>query len=235
MPATVIGDGPAEEHPMLLNPNSRFCVDLWPLVQAVPPTEGAEPELFLFDGHGPYGARMIAALVGLDHHGSITRVARDWVTTHVVAEVEVQVRRENVLADLERWLRQASGAAPLDEPEASFAAASRRAGRRTRWHRGLLVAAPLGRRARSVQLGHSAPIHRVVGAHVLHNAKPQRAELRASRVEVVAIEDTHVVAVAAAIEIPATCGVVSDRRDDLQEGTAQRPERVVQGYLSGFP
>ena len=50
---------------------------------------------------------------------------------------------DEVLADLERWLRQASRAAPLDEPEASFVTASRRAGRRTRWLRRLLVVAPV--------------------------------------------------------------------------------------------
>jgi len=56
--------------------------------------------------------------------------------------------RDDALADIERWLRQASRAAPLGEPEASFVAASRQAGRRTRWLRRLLVAAPGGDRAR---------------------------------------------------------------------------------------
>jgi hypothetical protein len=133
-------------------------------VQAVPPTDGAEPELFLFDAHGPHGVRMLAAPSGLEYHGSIAHMARDWVTTHVVSVVEAQTRmherirlaahewqdrdrsnallwRDEVLADLERWLRQASGAVLLGDIEALFVAASRRAGRRVRWFRRLLVAA----------------------------------------------------------------------------------------------
>ena len=84
-----------------------------------------------------------------------------------------------------------------------------------------------------VKVDRLGPQHRVAGADVLHDANPQRAELGAARVEVVAIDDAHVAAVAAAaIEVPACCGVVPDRRDDLQEGTAQRPERVVQAILA---
>ncbi|HEX2689255.1 MAG TPA: protein kinase [Kofleriaceae bacterium] len=164
--ATVSGGELVDEHPMLLDPNGRVCVDLWPLAQAAPPTEGAQPELFQFDAHGPHGARMIAAPSGLEYHGSIARMASDWVTTHVVSAIEAQARmrerirvaahqwqdrdrpnallwRGEVLADLERWMRQAGGTAPLGEPEALFVAASRRSGRRARWLRRLLVAAPV--------------------------------------------------------------------------------------------
>jgi WD40 repeat protein len=158
--ATVSGGELIKNHPMLIDPNGRVCVDLWPLVQAVPPTDGAETELFVFDGRGSHGALQIAAPSGLAHHEAI---ARDWVATHVVAEVEAQARmrdqirvaahqwhdrarpdallwRGEVLADLERWTRHTTGAAPLGDLEASFVAASRRAGRRARWLRRLLVA-----------------------------------------------------------------------------------------------
>jgi hypothetical protein len=57
-------------------------VDLWPLVQAVPPAHDAEAELFLFDGHGHHGALLIAAPSGLERHDS---VARDCVAMHVIA------------------------------------------------------------------------------------------------------------------------------------------------------
>jgi WD40 repeat protein len=134
-------------------------VDLWPLVQAMPPTDGAEPELFLFEGHGHHGALMIAAPSGLERHDAI---ARDWVVARVIAEIETKTRmreqiriaahqwqdrvrpegllwRGEVLADLERWTRHTS-AAGLSDLEAAFVAASRRVGRRTRWTRRLLAA-----------------------------------------------------------------------------------------------
>jgi WD40 repeat protein len=160
---------------MVLDRAGRVCVDLWPLVQAVPPIEGAEPELFLFDGHGHHGALMVAAPSGLEHHDAIVR---DWVATRVLAEIEAKTRmreqiriaahqwqdrtrpegllwRGDALADLERWTRHTS-AVGLSDLEAAFVAASRRVGRRTRWTRrllaGLAVAAVLsGLQYRAVQ------------------------------------------------------------------------------------
>jgi WD40 repeat protein/serine/threonine protein kinase len=157
--ANVIDGELALGHPTLLDRTGRVCVDLWPLAQAVPPGDGAEPELFLFDGHGHHGALLIAAPSGLEHHDSIVR---DWVATQVTAEIEAktllraQLRvaahqwqdrvrpkallwRGEVLADFERWTRHTTGAAPLDELDAAFVAASRRAARRARWFRRLLV------------------------------------------------------------------------------------------------
>jgi hypothetical protein len=139
-------------------------VDLWPLVQAVPPAEAAETELFLFDGHGRHGALLIASPSGLERHDSI---ARNWVATHVIAEIETKKRmrdqirvaahhwqdrarpdgllwRGEALADLERWTRHTTGAAALGDLEAAFVAASRRAGKRARWIRRLLVAVGVG-------------------------------------------------------------------------------------------
>jgi WD40 repeat protein/serine/threonine protein kinase len=158
--ANVVDGELVDGHPMLLDCAGRVCVDLWPLVQAEPPVAGAEPELFLFDGHGLYGARLTAAPSGLEHHDSI---AQDWVAAHVLAEIEARTRmreqlrvaahqwhararpdsllwRDEVLADFERWMRHTAGAAPLGDLEASFIAASRRVARRARWIRRLLVA-----------------------------------------------------------------------------------------------
>jgi WD40 repeat protein/serine/threonine protein kinase len=149
-------------HPMLLDRAGRVCVDLWPLVQAVPPADRAEPELFLYDGHGQHGALLISAPSGYEHDDAI---ARDWVASHVIAEIETKMRmrdqiqvaahhwqdrdrpegllwRGDALAELERWMRHTAGAASLGDLEASFVAASRRAGRRARWLRRLLVVAP---------------------------------------------------------------------------------------------
>ncbi len=160
VPATVTNGELVDRHPMLLDRAGRVCMDLWPLVQAVPPTEDAGPELFLFDGHGRHGARLIATPSGLEHHDS---VARNWVAAHVIAEIEIKTRmreqirvaaqqwhdrgrpkgllwRGDALADLERWMRHTADAASLGDPEKSFVAASCRAGRHTRWIRRSLVA-----------------------------------------------------------------------------------------------
>ena len=66
--AAVRGGALVDGHPMLLDREGRVRVDLWPLAQAVAPTEAAEPELFLFDGPGRHGARLIAAPAGFEHH-----------------------------------------------------------------------------------------------------------------------------------------------------------------------
>ena len=74
-----------KDHPMLLDRQGRVCVDLWPVVQTASPTEGTDPELFLFDGRGRHGARLIAARAGFTHHDP--RVW-EWVASCVIAEVE---------------------------------------------------------------------------------------------------------------------------------------------------
>ena len=66
--ATVHAGELVKHHPMLLDRKGRVCVDLFPVVQAVSPTEGAAAELFVFDGRGRHGARMIAAPAGYEHH-----------------------------------------------------------------------------------------------------------------------------------------------------------------------
>jgi WD40 repeat protein/serine/threonine protein kinase len=74
-----------KNHPMLLDRDARICVDLWPLVQVVSPTEGTEPELFLFDGRGRHGARMIAAPSGFEHHDPSVW---EWLAARVIAEID---------------------------------------------------------------------------------------------------------------------------------------------------
>jgi WD40 repeat protein/serine/threonine protein kinase len=83
--ATVLGGELVKEHPMLLDRDGRICVDLWPLMQTVSPTEGAEPELFLFDGRGRHGARLIAAPAGFEHHDPSVW---EWIAARVIAEVD---------------------------------------------------------------------------------------------------------------------------------------------------
>jgi WD40 repeat protein len=162
--AIVSGGELVDGHPMLLDRAGRVCLDLWPLVQAVPPSDGADPELFVFDGHGRHGALLITAPSGPEHDDA---VARDWLATHVIAEIETKMRmrdqirvaahqwqdrarpsallwRGEVLADLERWTRHTTGAVSLGELEAAFVAASRRAARRARWIRRLLAAVVIG-------------------------------------------------------------------------------------------
>src|SRR5262249_11936850 len=133
------------------------------LAQTTPPTEDVDGELFLFDGHGHHGSLMVAAPSGQEHHDA---VARDWLVPRVITRggnkmrMREQIRiaaqqgqnrvraqallgRGEVLGELERWTRHTSEA-NLGELESSFIAASRRAGRRSRWSRRLLVAASVG-------------------------------------------------------------------------------------------
>jgi WD40 repeat protein/serine/threonine protein kinase len=157
--AAVLEGEPIEGHPMLLDRGGRICADLWPLVQAAAPSDGAKPELFVFDSRASHGAEMIAASRHKVHDDSD---AWAWVATHLIAKVETKARmrdqiqtaarqwhdrarsdallwRGDVLADYVRWTRHTT-AAPLEDPEASFIAASRRVARRTRWIRSVLVA-----------------------------------------------------------------------------------------------
>ncbi|HET7503561.1 MAG TPA: protein kinase, partial [Kofleriaceae bacterium] len=83
--ATVLGGELVKDHPMLLDRDGRICVDLWPLMQAVAPTDGADPELFLFDGRGRHGARLIAAPAGFEHHDPSVW---EWIAARVIAEVD---------------------------------------------------------------------------------------------------------------------------------------------------
>jgi WD40 repeat protein/serine/threonine protein kinase len=156
---TEVVDGKlVDGHPLLLDRAGRVCVDLWPLVQAVPPTNGSAAELFLFDGHDGHGALLIAAPSSLERHDL---VVRDWVAVHVIAEIESKTRmrdqirvaaqqwqdrarpngllwRGDALADLDQWMRHASGDG-LSDLERAFVSASRRDGRRTRRTRTMLV------------------------------------------------------------------------------------------------
>ena len=84
--ATLAAGELVKDHPMLLDREGRICVDLWPVVQAVPPTEGADPELFLFDGRGRHGARLVAAPAGFEHHDPSVW---EWVAVRVIADLEV--------------------------------------------------------------------------------------------------------------------------------------------------
>jgi WD40 repeat protein/serine/threonine protein kinase len=83
--ATVFDGELVKDHPMLLDREGRICVDLWPLMQTVSPTDGAEPELFLFDGRGRHGALLIAAPAGFEHHDPSVW---EWIAARVIAETD---------------------------------------------------------------------------------------------------------------------------------------------------
>ncbi|HET9621211.1 MAG TPA: WD40 repeat domain-containing protein, partial [Kofleriaceae bacterium] len=83
--ATVFDGELVKDHPMLLDREGRICVDLWPLMQTVSPTEGAEPELFLFDGRGRHGALLVAAPTNFEHHDP---GVWEWIAARVIAEVD---------------------------------------------------------------------------------------------------------------------------------------------------
>ena len=160
MPATVMGGELVDGHPMLLDRNGRICADLWPLIQAIPPSDDADPALFVFDGRSRHGAELIAARQGIVRDDS---AAWTWIATNLIAKVETKARmrdqiqtaarqwdgrgrsdsllwRGDVLADYEHWTRH-TAAPPLADPEAAFIAASLGHARRGAWIRRVLVAA----------------------------------------------------------------------------------------------
>jgi serine/threonine protein kinase len=80
---TVSGGERVADHPMLLDRNGRVVADLWPLAQAVSPTKDVPPELFVFDGRGRHGARLVAAPTGYEHHDA---ALWDWIAARVIVE-----------------------------------------------------------------------------------------------------------------------------------------------------
>lgn len=66
--ATVAGAALADGRPALVDRDGALVVTLWPLVQAVAPAPGAPPELFMLDGRGRFGARLVAFPHGFEHH-----------------------------------------------------------------------------------------------------------------------------------------------------------------------
>ncbi len=74
--ATALEDGRA-----VLVREGRPAVMLWPLAQAIAPTVGAPPELFVFDGRDRHGARLVASPTGYEHHAP---ELWDWFGEHVI-------------------------------------------------------------------------------------------------------------------------------------------------------
>jgi len=58
-------------------------VVLWPLVQRLAPTPGQKVELFVFDGHGRHGARLVASPSGYAHHAV---ELWEWIGNHVICD-----------------------------------------------------------------------------------------------------------------------------------------------------
>ncbi len=75
----------AEDQPALVDRDGRVAVLLWPLVQVLAPTPGAEPELFVLDGRGRHGARLVAAPAGFERHDA---AIWDWLGEHVLGASE---------------------------------------------------------------------------------------------------------------------------------------------------
>jgi WD40 repeat protein/serine/threonine protein kinase len=65
--------------------DGRPAVVLWPLAQAIAPTVGAAPELFVFDGRDRHGARLVASPMGYEHHAADLW---DWFGDHVIGDEE---------------------------------------------------------------------------------------------------------------------------------------------------
>jgi WD40 repeat protein/serine/threonine protein kinase len=64
----VRGKGLPSGVPALLDSDGVPVLSLAPLIQIAPPTPGAPLELFLFDGRGTRGAKLVALPAGFEHH-----------------------------------------------------------------------------------------------------------------------------------------------------------------------
>jgi WD40 repeat protein/serine/threonine protein kinase len=71
--------------PLIIDARGRPVVRLWPLAQSATPIAGADPEVFLFEGRGRHGARLLAAS-GFEHHDG---AVWEWLGEHVIGELDV--------------------------------------------------------------------------------------------------------------------------------------------------
>src|SRR6185436_7311000 len=71
--------------PVLVGCDGRVVMNAWPLVQCVAPSPGAERELFVFDGVGRRGARLVASPMGFEHHDP---ALWDWFDSHVLGATD---------------------------------------------------------------------------------------------------------------------------------------------------
>ncbi|MCG8425118.1 MAG: protein kinase [Proteobacteria bacterium] len=61
---------PGDDKVVLTDRSGEFVLSLSPLIQLLAPAPGAPDELFLFDGPGRYGAKLVAFPVGFERHDS---------------------------------------------------------------------------------------------------------------------------------------------------------------------
>jgi WD40 repeat protein len=74
-----------DQQPALIGCDGRVVLNAWPLVQCLAPSPGAEHELFVFDGVGRRGARLLASPMGFAHHDP---AVWDWFESHVFGDTD---------------------------------------------------------------------------------------------------------------------------------------------------
>jgi WD40 repeat protein/serine/threonine protein kinase len=83
--ALVRGGRFEEQQPLLIDRDAKPGLALWPLVQVAAPAVGVPSELFVFDGRGRHGARLVAAPAGYERHDAMVW---DWLGEHLIGEIE---------------------------------------------------------------------------------------------------------------------------------------------------
>ncbi|GAB4515170.1 MAG: hypothetical protein Tsb0020_33780 [Haliangiales bacterium] len=86
--AVALSDGtePRDGEVMVTDPSGALLLILSPLLQLLTPAPGATPELFLFDGPGRYGARLVAFPIGFERHDD---AVWGWFQDHLAEDEHV--------------------------------------------------------------------------------------------------------------------------------------------------
>lgn len=88
----------ADKKPMLVDANGRFVLSLWPLIEIAEPSLGTTKEVFLLDGKGRNGAKLISFPQAFEIE---RQSAFDWIKEHFLGN---ETRKENSLFEKSPYL-----------------------------------------------------------------------------------------------------------------------------------
>jgi len=84
-----------ENNLVLIDLEGNPVLSLWPLMQALVPTPGAPPELFMLEGHGRHGAKLVSLPLGFERQDENLW---DWFSDHIAGRPDAEVSAESLEA-----------------------------------------------------------------------------------------------------------------------------------------